>query len=131
MTHTAFLPPPLPHSSGNELPSPFHPLALISKHWTDYNTIYSFKSLDPTKKPKESRSCSMMQTCKRVPWMWFCCVPGPAFTGRSSSSVLMVKGTSVTRTNGTRALAAISRVRYTADREHLKHIRISIYYIYY
>lgn len=65
----------------------------------------------------------MMRTCKRVPWMWFCCIPGPAFAGRSSSSILMVEGTSVTRTNGTRALAAISRVRYTADREHLEHRR--------
>lgn len=106
--------------------SPFHPLALISKHCNDYNTIYSLNSAELTQKTKEPRSCSMLQTCKRVPWMWFCCVPGPAFIGRSSSSVLMVAGTSVTRTNGTRALAAISRVRYTADREHLEHTRTGI-----
>lgn len=59
-------------------------------------------------------------TCNKVPWMWFCCTWGPGPTGRSSSRAPMVDGIWVTETKGTRALAAIWRVRYTAERPHLE-----------
>lgn len=60
-----------------------------------------------------------LQTCSRVPWMWLCWMLGPDSGGSSCNKVQTVQGTWVTSTNGTRARAAISLVRYTAERLHL------------